>query len=383
MDVARTPRRPARAETVGSLLRPKELREAIDRFYVPGHSAVLEQERAKDRDELLALEDEAIRSAVRRQIDCGLDVVTDGEFRRWMFMNSFYDAVDGVRTGKTVAFRNDRGEDVRLNIHEIVGRLSAIDSPGAREAAFMTDIVGGYPFKVTFPAPSIFGHPLTTVVGTGRGRLRVTGGVRLACDRDRTRTRGGCDRGRRPIHPVRLPALSVPGRPRVDRTLRICRSLGRTGARRRRSRRTPPWWRASPTTSRRRSTSVEATSGRRGCARARSSRSRSGIRSAVRHVPGRVGRRRARRRVRADPVPPRRGDDGDGPCVVQAPRARSRRTISSAGWRRRLRSSAGWIGSRSARSAGSRASMVGNEIDEDVQWRKLELVGRVAARIWG
>ena len=122
MDVARTPRRPARAETVGSLLRPKELREAIDRFYVPGHSAVLEQERAKDRAELLALEDEAIRSAVQRQIDCGLDVVTDGEFRRWMFMNSFYDAVDGVRTGKTVAFRNDRGEDVRLNIHEIVGR---------------------------------------------------------------------------------------------------------------------------------------------------------------------------------------------------------------------------------------------------------------------
>ena len=61
---------------------------------------------------------------MQRQIDCGLDVVTDGEFRRWMFMNSFYDAVDGVRTGKSVTFRNDRGEDVRLNIHEIVGRLS-------------------------------------------------------------------------------------------------------------------------------------------------------------------------------------------------------------------------------------------------------------------
>jgi 5-methyltetrahydropteroyltriglutamate--homocysteine methyltransferase len=27
--------------------------------------------------------------------------------------------------------------------------------------------------------------------------------------------------------------------------------------------------------------------------------------------------------------------------------------------------------------------MVGNEIDEGVQWRKLELVGRVASRIWG
>jgi 5-methyltetrahydropteroyltriglutamate--homocysteine methyltransferase len=172
MALERTPRRPARAETVGSLLRPHALKAAMDAFYAPGHSAVLQEERAQDRGELRALEDEAIRSAVQRQIDCGLDVVTDGEFRRWMFMNSFYDAVEGVRTGKTVTFRNDRDEGVRLNVHEIVGRLAPIDSPGAREAAFMADASGGYPFKVTFPAPSIFGHPLTTVVGPDEGGYR-------------------------------------------------------------------------------------------------------------------------------------------------------------------------------------------------------------------
>jgi 5-methyltetrahydropteroyltriglutamate--homocysteine methyltransferase len=162
-------RRPARAETVGSLLRPPSLKAAMEGFYTPGHSAVLEDERAKDRGALRAREDEAIRTAVARQIDCGLDVVTDGEFRRWMFMNSFYDAVDGVGTGKTVAFRNDRGDDVRLNVHEIVGRLSPVDSPAAREAAFMAEASAGHPFKVTFPAPSIFGHPLTTVVGPDGG----------------------------------------------------------------------------------------------------------------------------------------------------------------------------------------------------------------------
>jgi 5-methyltetrahydropteroyltriglutamate--homocysteine methyltransferase len=145
------------------------LKAAMEAFYTPGHSAVLEEERAKDRGALRAVEDEAIREAVQRQIDCGLDVLTDGEFRRWMFMNSFYDAVDGVRTSKTVAFRNDRGEDMRLNIHEIVGRLAPIDSPGAREAAFMAEASAGRPFKVTFPAPSIFGHPLTTVVGSEDG----------------------------------------------------------------------------------------------------------------------------------------------------------------------------------------------------------------------
>jgi 5-methyltetrahydropteroyltriglutamate--homocysteine methyltransferase len=164
------PRRPARAEVVGSLLRPQALRSAIEAFYEAGHSAVHVEEREKDRTALRELEDEAIRDAVRRQIDLGLDVVTDGEFRRWMFLNSFYDAVDGVRTGKAVTFRNDRGERAELNVHEIVGRLRAVDSPAAREATFLSEATGGHPFKVTFPAASIFCHPFTTLMG-GYGSL--------------------------------------------------------------------------------------------------------------------------------------------------------------------------------------------------------------------
>ena len=159
------PRRPARAEVVGSLLRPPLVSQSIDAFYERGHSSVLTEEREKDRTALRELEDAAIREVVRRQIDIGLDVVTDGEFRRWMFMNSFYDAVSGVRTGKSVTFRNDRGEDVELAVHQIVAPLEQIDSPAAREAAFMVEATGGYPFKVTFPAPSIFLHPFTTVAG--------------------------------------------------------------------------------------------------------------------------------------------------------------------------------------------------------------------------
>jgi 5-methyltetrahydropteroyltriglutamate--homocysteine methyltransferase len=161
----RKPRVPPRAEVVGSLLRPRALREAIDAFYERGHSAVLAEEREKDRTVLHELEDAAIREAVRRQIDLGLDVVTDGEFRRWMFLNSFYDAVSGVRTGKTVTFHNGRGEDVELAVHEVVEPLKQVDSPAAREAAFMAEGTGGYPFKVTLPAASIFLHPFTTVTG--------------------------------------------------------------------------------------------------------------------------------------------------------------------------------------------------------------------------
>jgi 5-methyltetrahydropteroyltriglutamate--homocysteine methyltransferase len=163
--VSGRPRSPARAETVGSLLRPPELRAAIEAFYDPGHSAALDEERAKDRAELTAIEDDAIRRAVQRQRDCGLDVVTDGEFRRWMFMNSFYDAVVGVRTGKTVTFRNDRDEDLELAVHEIVAPLQKVDSPAAREAAFVAEVSDDVPCKVTFPAASIFAHPFTTVEG--------------------------------------------------------------------------------------------------------------------------------------------------------------------------------------------------------------------------
>jgi 5-methyltetrahydropteroyltriglutamate--homocysteine methyltransferase len=163
------PRRPARAEVVGSLLRPQALREAVEGFYEPGHSAILAEERSKDRIALRELEDSAIREAVRRQIDLGLDVVTDGELRRWMFLNSFYDAVEGFRTDNVVNFRNARGEDVPLRVHEIVERLRPVDSPAAREAAFMTEIADGHPFKVTFPAPSLFGHPFSYKPGVTSG----------------------------------------------------------------------------------------------------------------------------------------------------------------------------------------------------------------------
>ncbi len=154
------PRAPARAEVVGSLLRPPKLRRAVEAFYVPGHHALLSEERAKDLGALRAVEDEAIAEAVQRQIDLGLDVASDGEFRRWLFLNSFYDAVQGFVTDKVVTFTNARGEDVPLAVHRITERLSKVDSPAAREAAYLASITE-HPFKVTFPAPSLFAHPFS------------------------------------------------------------------------------------------------------------------------------------------------------------------------------------------------------------------------------
>jgi 5-methyltetrahydropteroyltriglutamate--homocysteine methyltransferase len=160
--VQSTPRTPARAETVGSLLRPPALRAAIEAAYEPGHRAVLSEERAKDRSALREAEDAAIDEAVRRQISLGLDVVSDGEFRRYMFLNSFWDAVEGFSTDRNpVEFRGPDGSTATWHVQRIEERLRALDSPAAREAAYLTSVTGEYPFKVTFPAASLFAHPFT------------------------------------------------------------------------------------------------------------------------------------------------------------------------------------------------------------------------------
>jgi len=112
------PRRPAHAEVVGSLLRPPELQAAVEKRSDPVH--------------LGAVADDAIERVVERQVEIGLDVVSDGEFRRWMFLNSFYDAVEGIAIDRSkVEFSNERGETVVLTVPSIEARLRRIDSPGA------------------------------------------------------------------------------------------------------------------------------------------------------------------------------------------------------------------------------------------------------------
>ena len=68
-----------RTDVVGSLLRPAELKQAhADRGAEKISAEALRQ-----------IEDEAIRTAVRFQEELGLGVITDGEFRRLNFQDSF------------------------------------------------------------------------------------------------------------------------------------------------------------------------------------------------------------------------------------------------------------------------------------------------------
>lgn len=74
-----------RTDVVGSLLRPHYLKETRLR-YDDGKIGI---------EELRGVEDRAIREAVRLQEEAGLDIVTDGEFRRLNFQDSFAASVSG------------------------------------------------------------------------------------------------------------------------------------------------------------------------------------------------------------------------------------------------------------------------------------------------
>ena len=84
-DMAQRTRPPFRADHVGSLIRPQELRDA--------RQAHLEG--TVPAAELHALEDRLISEAVAMQERVGLQAITDGEFRRTSFREVLFESIDG------------------------------------------------------------------------------------------------------------------------------------------------------------------------------------------------------------------------------------------------------------------------------------------------
>ena len=160
------PRRPARAEVIGSLLRPLRLLTAMEALYAPGHLMAYADDRTRDRSAADAIADEEIRRVVARQIDAGLDVVSDGEFRRLLYTNSLQDAIDGFTPGeKGRTFRAPTGEVFDTPPLPVASApLRKVGSPAARDAAFLSSVTA-HPFKVTLPAGSWFMASETFVPG--------------------------------------------------------------------------------------------------------------------------------------------------------------------------------------------------------------------------
>ena len=148
-----------RAETVGSLLRPPALRAMFPEVYagLKTPSPRLLDESGRGRlAELERLADAAVADVVERQLDIGLDVITDGEMRRASFTHSLVDALGGFEDSTVeFAFTNADGEQLAPPSGPLVGatRVSKVANPALREAQYVRSLTD-HPLKVTFPAPS-------------------------------------------------------------------------------------------------------------------------------------------------------------------------------------------------------------------------------------
>ncbi len=142
----------ARADVVGSLLRPPELLRARER-HARGELAAGELER---------LEDAAVDEVLRRQEECGLDVVTDGELRRLSFQSQLVEAVDGFGEVPLEAFlwgdwRSEELGDLTVERPSVavVARLERKRFLSTHEFAYASGRTERI-VKVTLPSPSLF-----------------------------------------------------------------------------------------------------------------------------------------------------------------------------------------------------------------------------------
>ncbi|HEV2571500.1 MAG TPA: cobalamin-independent methionine synthase II family protein [Beijerinckiaceae bacterium] len=91
-----------RVDQVGSLVPPDALKQAHRKFVMGEISA----------EQLHAVQDKAVAESIRRQEDIGLPILTDGEFRRSNFQDSFAAAVSGYDVPENAEARTDWREAV-------------------------------------------------------------------------------------------------------------------------------------------------------------------------------------------------------------------------------------------------------------------------------
>ncbi|HEY1919746.1 MAG TPA: 5-methyltetrahydropteroyltriglutamate--homocysteine S-methyltransferase [Streptosporangiaceae bacterium] len=140
---------PFRADHVGSLLRPPELRHARQEFAAGRVTAA----------ELRAAEDAAIAQVVAMQAEAGLRSVTDGEFRRASWHMDFIYRLGGVGQAPgnlTVQFRNASGSmEFTSAAMRIDGKIRLTETIFGDDFGYLQSIAGQATPKLTIPSPSM------------------------------------------------------------------------------------------------------------------------------------------------------------------------------------------------------------------------------------
>lgn len=132
------------SDVIGSLLRPKYLTDARD-AYAAGQLGA---------PQFKQIEDRAVDQAIAMQEGIGLDVVTDGEFRRFSFLDQVVGEINGVEPieGAPVHFKSATADWVWHNPFTVTGKISQKRKITIEEFAYnrarATKTV-----KVTLPSP--------------------------------------------------------------------------------------------------------------------------------------------------------------------------------------------------------------------------------------
>ena len=135
---------PFRADHVGSLLRPSDLKEARSR-----------RERGEiSADALAAIEDREIEKVIRRQEDIGLQAVTDGEFRRAFWNYDFLGNLDGVEAYLGERKIKFQGAQPRPMMLRVVHKLGSYKPHPMVEHFQFLKTHSRVMAKMTIPSPS-------------------------------------------------------------------------------------------------------------------------------------------------------------------------------------------------------------------------------------
>jgi 5-methyltetrahydropteroyltriglutamate--homocysteine methyltransferase len=135
---------PFRADHVGSFLRPAALKEARAK----------REKGAITAAELKAVEDREIEKIVKKQEELGLQLATDGEFRRSWWHFDFLGMLDGVEVYETEQGIQFRGVQTKAQGLRIVGKIAFSDHPMLAHFKFLKAHAKVTP-KMTIPAPPV------------------------------------------------------------------------------------------------------------------------------------------------------------------------------------------------------------------------------------
>jgi 5-methyltetrahydropteroyltriglutamate--homocysteine methyltransferase len=159
--MSRAVRTTPRAEGVGSLIRSPEVIKKFTDVYADktvGSPAFVLPEKAAALADLARTTDAAVAELVRRQLDAGMDIITDGEIRRAVFTSCFFNGVEGVGAPKErPELPNPDGTTFEYLADPVpTGRLRKVRNPLVEEVATLRQLHPSAPIKVTVPAASIF-----------------------------------------------------------------------------------------------------------------------------------------------------------------------------------------------------------------------------------